>query len=166
MVIIIPLVSDLTGLDNYNLTDQSKFSKNNGELINSFLTLLPSPYFDSEMDGSPCDGLMRLSTKIEVSKHENEPRGQKNRPDMSFNPHKQKQTSCSEKFSIFKSKLSKILSLINLHKFFLGCPPDGSHGAEADCLALLRTTSMLGDKWIDWVKNNCYLFEKCRKMFG
>ena len=106
---IVPLVSDLTGLDNYNLTDQSKFSKNNGELINSFLTLLPSPYFDSEMDGSPCDGLMGLSTKIEVSKHENEPRGQKNRPDMSFNPHKQKQTSCSEKFSIFKSKLSKIL---------------------------------------------------------
>ena len=32
-----------TGLDNYNLTHQSKFNKKTGELINSFLALLPSP---------------------------------------------------------------------------------------------------------------------------
>jgi DNA polymerase III epsilon subunit-like protein len=258
MATIVPLVSDLTGLDNYNLTDQSKFSKNTGELINSFLALLPSPvclvahngnaydfpllkaeleksgtkldskilcvdsyvgikeifmkrsdlskkegvgkikskesadlkiakmevdavtdlvnlgYFDSPMDGSICDGLMGLSKNLEVSKQENEitPKGQVNRPDMSLTPHKQEQTSFSGKFT-FQRKLDfsnpicpKSFSLINLHKFFLGCPPDGSHGAEADCLALLRTTAMLGDKWIDWVKNNCYLFEKCRKMWG
>ena len=126
------------------------------------------------MDGSPCDGLMELSKNLEVSKHENEitPRGQMNRPDMNLNPHKQKQPSCSGKLTI-KRKLDfsnpscpKSFSLINIHKYFLGCPPDGSHGAEADCLALLRTTAMLGDKWIDWVKNNCYLFENCREMWG
>ena len=184
MATIVPLVSDLTGLDNYNLTDQSKFNKKTGELINSFLALLPSTeclvahngnaydfpllkaeleksgtkldsqilcvdsyegikeifmnrsdpskkedvgkiqskeaadrkiarmevdavtdlvnlgYFDSEMDGSPCDGLMGLSINLELSKHENEitQRGQMNRPDMSLNPHKQKQTSFSGKF--------------------------------------------------------------------
>ena len=43
MATIVPLVSDLTGLDNYNLTDQSEFNKNTGELISSFLALLPSP---------------------------------------------------------------------------------------------------------------------------
>ena len=38
-----PLVSDITGLDNYNLTGQSKFNKSTGDLINSFLSLLPAP---------------------------------------------------------------------------------------------------------------------------
>ena len=34
--------SDITGLDNYNLTGQSKFSKSTGHLINNFLSLLPA----------------------------------------------------------------------------------------------------------------------------
>ena len=28
--------------------------------------------------------------------------------------------------------------MINLHKHFFGCPPNSSHGAEVDCLALRR----------------------------
>ena len=43
MATIVPLVSDLTGLDNYNLSGQSKFTKNTGNLVNNFLALLPSP---------------------------------------------------------------------------------------------------------------------------
>ena len=43
MATIVPLVSDITGLDNYNLTGQSKFDKKTVDLINSFLLLLPSP---------------------------------------------------------------------------------------------------------------------------
>ena len=43
MATIVPLVSDITGLDNYNLTGQSKFSKSTGDLINSFLSHLPAP---------------------------------------------------------------------------------------------------------------------------
>ena len=39
MATIVPLVSDLTGLDNYNLTGQSKFNKN----IGNFLNLFPFP---------------------------------------------------------------------------------------------------------------------------
>ena len=39
MATIVPLVSDFTGLDNYNLTGQSKFNKNTG----NFLNLLPFP---------------------------------------------------------------------------------------------------------------------------
>ena len=42
MATILPLVSDITGLDNYNLTGQSKFSKSTGDLINNFLSLLPA----------------------------------------------------------------------------------------------------------------------------
>ena len=40
---ILPLVSDITGLDYYNLTGQSKFSKSTGDLINNFLSLRPAP---------------------------------------------------------------------------------------------------------------------------
>ena len=37
--------------------------------------------------------------------------------------------------------------------------PDQSHGAEADCITLLRTTAALGTGWIDWMKDNCYLMQ-------
>ena len=43
MAFIVPLVSDLTGLDNYNLSDQAKFSKTTGDMINNFLSCLASP---------------------------------------------------------------------------------------------------------------------------
>jgi three prime repair exonuclease-1 len=43
MATIVPLVSSKTGLDIYNLTDQSKFNRNIGNLLNIFLSSLPSP---------------------------------------------------------------------------------------------------------------------------
>ena len=57
-------------------------------------------------------------------------------------------------------------SLINLHRHLLGCSPEQSHGAEANCLSLMRTTAALGQKWIDWVKENCLKFETCKKNVG
>ena len=44
-------------------------------------------------------------------------------------------------FSSQKSPTS--FSLINLHTYLIGFPPSQSHGAEADCLALLRITAVL-----------------------
>ena len=43
MAVIVPLVSDLTGLDNYNLSEQSTFNKNIGDMIKNFLSCLPPP---------------------------------------------------------------------------------------------------------------------------
>ena len=43
MATIVPQVSDITGLDNYMLNGQSKFEMSTGNLINSFLSHLPSP---------------------------------------------------------------------------------------------------------------------------
>ena len=57
-------------------------------------------------------------------------------------------------------------SLIRLHQHFLNCAPARSHGAEADCLALLRITSTLGQEWLDWVEKHCIMFSDCRKMWG
>ena len=57
-------------------------------------------------------------------------------------------------------------SLINLHTHFFGIPPRKSHGAEADCLTLLRTTAMLGQEWLEWVEHNHKLFENFKKMWG
>ena len=37
----------------------------------------------------------------------------------------------------------KSYSLINLHRHLLGYSPSQSHGAEADCITLLRTTAVL-----------------------
>ena len=43
MAMIRPEVSDITGLDNYNLSGQGTFSKNTSKLKNSFLGHLPQP---------------------------------------------------------------------------------------------------------------------------
>ena len=78
---------------------------------------------------------------------------------------------CSGKFrSSKKMKISPMcipssFSLVNLHNHLLGFPPSKSHGAEADCLTLLRTTAALGQVWLDWVDANCYLIESCKKMW-
>ena len=56
-------------------------------------------------------------------------------------------------------------SLINLHKHLLGCPPEQSHGAEADCLALLRVTAVLGEEFLNWVNANYYKFRHCCAMW-
>ena len=43
MATIRPEVSEITGLDNYNLSGQSTFDRKTGELINNFLARLPGP---------------------------------------------------------------------------------------------------------------------------
>ena len=40
---ILPEVSMITGLDNYNLSGQATFDTETGELLNSFLARLPKP---------------------------------------------------------------------------------------------------------------------------
>ena len=258
MATIVPLVSDLTGLDNYNLSGQSKFTKNTGNLVNSFLALLPSPvclvahngnaydfpllkaemeksgtmlsseilcvdsyvgikeiyvkrtevinkeiaimeemkkaeellivkmeidlvtdlindgYFESEMEGGPCDEVKELSKKIESSKKENESTPIRNKDQLKHNllSRKMKPLNCSEKLRSRK-KLNfsnqnppKSFSLINLQEHLLGFPPDQSHGAEADCITLLRTTAMLGSEWVHWVQQNNEQFVSCKRMWG
>ena len=56
-------------------------------------------------------------------------------------------------------------SLVNLHKHLLSCKPSSSHGAEADCLALLRTTAALWKEWLDWVEKNSKLFSEYKAMW-
>ena len=43
MAIIRPEVSEITGLDNYNLSGQASFNIQTGELLNCFLAHLPGP---------------------------------------------------------------------------------------------------------------------------
>ena len=109
-----------------------------------------------------------------LSKHECEqtPTGTKTPLSRNLKARNIKQLYCS---ALFKSKKKlnfsvpgppSSFSLVNLHKHMLGCPPTKSHGAEADCLALLRITAVLGKEWLEWVKYNCHLFTECRKMWG
>jgi hypothetical protein len=52
MATIVLFVSSMTGLDNYNLTGQSKFDRNIGNLLNIFLSCLPSPVCLAAHNGS------------------------------------------------------------------------------------------------------------------
>ena len=243
--------SDITGLDNYNLTGQSKFSKSTGDLINNFLSLLPAPVCLVAHNGNAYDfplvkaelekagtqlksdvfcidsyvGIRQLlkkeediinvenetvtavklaeehnNAKLELdaisdlintgvfeiemeegictefplskAKNEETPKSARHKPDICLPPKKRKHFLGSEIVTSRKAlnfenlKEPKSFSLINLHRYLLGYSPEQSHGAEADCLSLMKTTAALGDRWTDWVKENCSKFETFKKMWG
>ena len=243
--------SDITGLDNYNLTGQSKFSKSTGDLINNFLSLLPAqvclvahngnaydfPLVKAELEKAGTQlksdvfcidsyvGIRQLlkkeediinvenetvtavklaeehnNAKLELdaisdlintgvfeiemeegictefplskAKNEETPKSVRHKPDICLSPKKHKKFLGSEivtsrKVLNFENlEEPKSFSLINLHRYLLGYSPEQSHGAEADCLSLMKTTAALGDRWTDWVKENCSKFETFKKMWG
>ena len=55
MATIVPLVSSMADLDNYNLTGQSKFDRKIGNLLNIFLSCVPSPVCLVAHNGSQYD---------------------------------------------------------------------------------------------------------------
>ena len=252
MASIRPEVSEITGLDNYNLSGQSTFDRNTGELINNFLVRLPAPLCLIAHNGDLYDFplLMAELEKAEISllsetlcadsyvgikdifkrreesiqsmidkksqvtdldkqcKDLESENSNTLKKGLSFSKVGSKRckyvslpnVSKSLKFTkrqikfasttnsrlndhtaqlqntgIFKSKKRmdstnigspSSYSLINLHKHLLGCYPTKSHGAEADCLALLKTTAMLGREWLKWVEESCQLFSNCKQMWS
>jgi DNA polymerase III epsilon subunit-like protein len=273
MATIVPFVSSMTGLDNYNLTGQSKFDRNIGNLLNIFLSCLPSPVclvahngsqydfpllkaemekagtklgsqilcvdsyfgiksilknrqqigselkavtelanageFDKDMMEDTC---AQLKTRIEsdrvknlsscsktlqgnlihheadhsisaisvstVSKHKNESTPTRSisllypkcRPKKEIRRKKEinyaDKSKYRKKLEFSDCNMPTSFSLINLHKHFFGCPPNKSHGAEVDCLALMRITAVLGNDWLEWAQQNCTQFEKCEVMWS
>jgi DNA polymerase III epsilon subunit-like protein len=161
-------VSEITGLDNYNLSGQATFDKETGELLNSFLERLPKPLCLVAHNGDSYDFPL-LKAELEKVKV--------------ILPY---ETLCADSYvgikEIFKRSKNALqvqnkmdficlgkptsYSLINLHKHLLGCYPFQAHGAEVDCLALIRTTAVLGIEWVNWVKGNCQLFSMCTKMWS
>ena len=168
MATIRPEVSVITGLDNYNLSGQATFDTKTGELLNSFLARLPAPLCLVAHNGDLYD--------FPLLKAELDKAGITLPPD----------TLCADsyigikeifknrdEFQYFKTNMDFIhpgrptsYSLINLHKQLLGCYPTQSHGAEADCLTLIRITAALGNTWVKWVQENCYQFSRCAKMWS
>ena len=69
------------------------------------------------------------------------------------------------KLDFIKCESPKSYSLINLHRQLLGWLPAQSHGAEADCMSLLRITAVLGPEWVQWVQDNCNLFSQFTEMW-
>ena len=252
MATIVPLVSDLTGLDNYNLSEQSKFSKTTGDLINNFLSSLPSPIclvahngnaydfpllkaelgklgiqlnsgtlcvdslngmkkilkeknnimtnsenkktqdcntcleseihaatelmnagmFETELIEGQTGALLKESTTNAYQlENEETPKKKQNRMVICL---KERKCNClsypevpkTRKRTFSDQSTPSTFKLVDLHNHLLGAPPAQSHGAEADCLALLRSTAVLGIDWIMWVKDNCSLFSDCKKMWG
>jgi DNA polymerase III epsilon subunit-like protein len=209
MAVIMPHVSIITGLDNYNLTGQAIFDKNTGDLLKNFLVRLPSPICLVAHNGSLYDfpllkaEMKKTGTALgsqilcadsyvgirEIFKKRKDRNGCKENKLINKNivtvtelltsgQHLVKPSSTIDQLSCIvainsrkaitcsKASTPTSFSLINLHQYFMGCPPSQSHGAEADCLALLRTTAVLGEEWLDWVENNCYLFSDCVGMWG
>ena len=236
MSTIMPEISSITGLDNYNLTGQDKFQKSTGDLLNAFLSRLPSPVclvahngnaydfpllraelvkagaefgpnifcvdsyvgikeiFKMDMGNSFFDpkdieiieekeilknemeavkslmeaGEFDMEMDIGKSKSEQTPPTNNSEPYRSIKIEKKKQPH--NRLLKYKKKLefpaSRSFSLINLHRQLLGYTPTSLHGAEADSLALLRVTALLGEKWLGWADDNCSLISETQCMWG
>ena len=112
------------------------------------------------------------SSKVSQVENEVTPRGNRKTIVPCLKPKKHEHSTYPEKSNIrkklnFSNKCTPTsFTLGNLHKHLLGVPPAQSHGAEADCLALLWTTAVLGSDWIKWVNDNSFLFSNCKKMWG
>jgi len=273
MTTIMPIVSNLTGLDNYNLTDQAKFDCDTAGLINCFLSRLMPPVclvahngdyydypllkaeldkagvglpkeilcvdsyvgfkeilpkrnvkrlneqtiaeqnlihselnmvnkfiaagmFDDEIDDQIMDDVKQVNestpkrpkrelgneiappiakkvsgtSTIETLNQENESTPTKFEDKIRAQGNS-KQLSCSSYFKTRKKlfnnrSVPSSYSLTNIHKFLLGSNPLQSHGAEADCLSLIRATAAIGEEWLDWVHGNYYVFMDCKPMWG
>ena len=105
---------------------------------------------------------------FKVSKHENETTPGKSCTARTLTmQRKSKQLSYPRELPPRKmlnfSSMPASFSLINLHKYLLGCAPTQSHGAEADCMALMRVPAVLGKDWLGWVRENCSRFIDCQK---
>jgi len=139
--------------------------------------LLAAGEFEAEMDTPPETQVTPMKRSGEelvnyykISKIENESTPSKYK--VLDDPSKLKQVQISsmlksrKKLKFDHNSIPPSYSLLNLHKNLLGEAPSQSHGAEAECMALLRTTAMMGRDWVDWVENNCYVFMDCEKMWS
>ena len=193
MAIIMPEVSDITGLDNYNLTDQTRFDKTTGVLLNNFLERLPTPIclvahngneydfplLKAEMEkvgiqlGSDilcADSYIGVKAIFQKRKETIDAEETEKQQKIDVKVKRNTLKSSNRYDPIQKKRLlqnnPQSFSLINLHELLLGCKPILSHGAEADCITLLRTTAALGKEWMDWMEKGCKLFNQCKTMWG
>ena len=150
MALIMPEVSKLTGLDNYNLTGQTKFDKKTVDLISCFLAHLPSPVCLVAHNGNLFDfpllkaemekvgknfeiGLWCVDSYVgikEIFKKREETLDTKDATEKS-NMFKQENGESREMHpdKLTGHRTPTSFSVVNLHQHFLGSPPTKSHGA-------------------------------------
>ena len=137
--------------------------------IKAVQSLLEAGEYDTEMEIDRCMyksiDVNCLELFIEKSTSEQTPPRKNN--EQSGNVMKRKQLPSAGVFK-FKKKLkfpeTRSFSLTNLHRQLLGYTPTILHGAEADSLALMRITTVIGDKWLEWA--NCILVSEIKQMWG
>lgn len=83
----------------------------------------------------------------------------------------QSQPSVSDYFKsrrrlLFPGQSPASHKLADLHSSLLGLPPSVSHGAEADCLSLLRVTGALGPEWVAWASEHARELVTITPMWG
>jgi DNA polymerase III epsilon subunit-like protein len=152
--------------------EENEIVKNEMEAVKS---LLEAGEFDMEMDIDRSNSIPQsrniysLEMLIEKSKSEQTPPRNSREPSRTIKTVKKKQLH-NRGVLKYKKKLefpaSQSFSLINLHRQLLGYTPTILHGAEADSLALLRITAVLGEKWLGWANDNCSLISETNCMWG
>ena len=139
MALILPEVSSITGLDNYNLYEQTKFDPNVVKIINIFLKRLPAPVC---LVGHNSDKYDFPLLKAEIHKS-----GEKIDNSVLCADSYKAIKSIIESKSNIPPKIS--FSLGNLHRKYFGCLQELSHGAENDCYTLMKVSSVFNAEFID-----------------
>ncbi|XP_035211838.1 three-prime repair exonuclease 1-like [Stegodyphus dumicola] len=163
---ISPMAAKITGLNDSNLEGQQPFDQNAAQMIISFLSHLQKPVCILAHNGGTFDypllkaEFKRLALELPLDLRIADSLYGMRSVGIPELPFDQKPT----KAVIFKNgRLS--LSLENLHVYFFGKKPYGSHSSEGDCITLAKICHKMRDKLLPWVDKHSKSFDTVKPMW-
>ena len=154
-------VSELTGLNNELLKQQSRFSQSTGIVLKSFLDHLTPPVCLVAHNGDRYDYPL-LKAELECVGHDDLG------PDVHVVDSLQSLRKIFDEPEV-KKKLNfdkpNSFSLPKLHEHIFGNKPKTSHGSEVDVMALIRVCAFIAEAFVKYAECHSSSF-KCAKKMG
>ena len=159
-VMIPEIVTNITGLSNDLLENQSRFKPESVNLLKIFLENLPQPIFLVAHNGLKYDYPLMKAELVNL--------GLQNLTDNVYIV-----DSLTALKDIFDKKVQDqedfdkptSFSLPKLHEHIFGVKPKNSHGAEADVHALIRVCASQAELFVEYAQKNYELFKDVKKMW-
>ena len=157
-VMVPEIVTNITGLSNDLLENQSRFKPESVNLMKTFLENLPQPIFLVAHNGLKYDYPLMKAELVNI--------GLQNLTDNVYIV-----DSLTALKHIFNEKVQEqddkptSFSLPKLHDHIFGVKPKNSHGAEADVNALIRVCASQAELFVEFAQKNYDFFKNVKKMW-
>ena len=172
-VMIPEIVSNITGLSNDLLENQSRFKPESVNLLKLFLENLPQPICLVAHNGLNYDypllkaelvntGLQNLIDNVYIIDSLTALKHIFNQDDLFEDDLFEKEAKVKKKLNFDKPTS---FSLPKLHEHIFGVKPRNSHGAESDVHALIRVCASQAELFVEFAEKNYEFFKDVKKMW-